>query len=209
MLWSTAHGAAIHAGIPKEPNVRHYRFPIGKRMRYSIIRALVAAFVLAPAPSRAEMMVQACFSPFGKCSSYIVRELAQAKKEVLVAIYAFTSEELANALVQARKRGVAVQVLIDREFDASNSNSKAKFLEAQKILLRRVSGMKGSAADKESGLMHQKFAVIDRRVVFTGSYNWTYSADALNDENLLLFHDAGPLADEYRKAFFRLWGRKP
>jgi phosphatidylserine/phosphatidylglycerophosphate/cardiolipin synthase-like enzyme len=116
---------------------------------------------------------------------------------------------LANALVQARKRGVAVQVLIDREFDASNSNSKAKFLEAQKILLRRVSGMKGSAADKESGLMHQKFAVIDRRVVFTGSYNWTYSADALNDENLLLFHDAGPLADEYRKAFFRLWGRKP
>jgi len=155
------------------------------------------------------MIVQACFSPLGKCSSYIVRELAQAKKEVLVAIYAFTSDELANALVQARKRGVAVQVLIDREFDASNSNSKAKFLEAQKILLRRVSGMKGSAADKESGLMHQKFAVIDRRVVFTGSYNWTYSADALNDENLLLFHDAGPLADEYRKAFFRLWGRKP
>jgi phosphatidylserine/phosphatidylglycerophosphate/cardiolipin synthase-like enzyme len=178
-------------------------------MRYPIIRILVAAFVLTPAPSVAEMMVQACFSPLGKCSSYIVRELAQAKKEVLVAIYAFTSDELANALVQARNRGVVVQVLIDREFDASNSNSKGKFLQAQKILLKRVSGMKGSAADKESGLMHQKFAVIDRRVVFTGSYNWTYSADALNDENLLLFHDAGPLADEYRKTFFRLWERKP
>jgi len=56
--------------------------------------------------------------------------------------------------------------------------------------------------------MHQKFAVIDRNLVFTGSYNWTHSADALNDENLLLFRDAGTLAEEYRKAFLNLWGRK-
>jgi phosphatidylserine/phosphatidylglycerophosphate/cardiolipin synthase-like enzyme len=57
--------------------------------------------------------------------------------------------------------------------------------------------------------MHQKFAVIDRRVVFTGSYNWTVSAEKLNDENLLFFRDAGPLAEEYRKEFFRLWEKKP
>jgi phosphatidylserine/phosphatidylglycerophosphate/cardiolipin synthase-like enzyme len=56
--------------------------------------------------------------------------------------------------------------------------------------------------------MHQKFAVIDRKIVFTGSYNWTYAADHSNDENLLLFRDASPLAEEYRKAFFRLWERK-
>ncbi len=56
--------------------------------------------------------------------------------------------------------------------------------------------------------MHQKFAIIDRKIVFTGSYNWTHSADSLNDENLLLFRDAAPLAEEYRKAFLRLWERK-
>lgn len=178
-------------------------------MRYSITAVLLFSWIFNPASSMAEMMVQACFSPLGKCSSYIVRELAEAKKEILVAIYAFTSDELANAVLQARKRGVVVQVLIDREFDASNVNSKGKFLETQKISLRRVSGLRSSPADKESGLMHQKFAVIDRRVVFTGSYNWTYSADALNHENLLLFRDAGPLAEEYRKVFFRLWETKP
>lgn len=178
-------------------------------MRFSITAILLFSWVFSPASSMAEMMVQACFSPLGKCSSYIVRELAEAKKEILVAIYAFTSDELANAVLQARKRGVVVQVLIDREFDASNVNSKGKFLETQKIPLRRVSGLRSSPADKESGLMHQKFAVIDRRVVFTGSYNWTYSADALNHENLLLFRDAGPLAEEYRKVFFRLWETKP
>ena len=57
--------------------------------------------------------------------------------------------------------------------------------------------------------MHQKFAVIDRRIVLTGSYNWTHSADNRNDENLLMFRDAGPLAEEYRKTFLQLWERKP
>jgi phosphatidylserine/phosphatidylglycerophosphate/cardiolipin synthase-like enzyme len=56
--------------------------------------------------------------------------------------------------------------------------------------------------------MHQKFAVIDRRLLFTGSYNWTHSADSRNDENLLMFRNAEALAEEYRKAFFRLWERK-
>ena len=170
---------------------------------------LLIAFVVSPTSSSGEMVVQACFSPLGKCSSYIVRALEQAKKEILVAVYAFTSDELADAMVQARKRGVSVQVVVDREFDAGNQKSKGKFLESQKILLKRLSGVKSSAAEKEMGLMHQKFAVIDRRLVLTGSYNWTYSADALNDENLLLFRDAGPLAEEYRKAFFRIWERKP
>ena len=88
------------------------------------------------------MVVQACFSPQGKCSAHILREIEQAKKELLVAVYAFTNDDLAGALVQAKKRGVAVQVVIDREFDARTENSKGKFFEANKIPLRRLSGSK-------------------------------------------------------------------
>jgi phosphatidylserine/phosphatidylglycerophosphate/cardiolipin synthase-like enzyme len=157
----------------------------------------------------AEMMVQTCFSPQGKCSIHIIREIESAKQELLVAVYAFTSDELAGALTQAKKRGVTVQVIVDREFDRSNDNSKGKFLEGQKIPVRRIAGVAAKAGEKDSGLMHQKFAVIDRRVVFTGSYNWTHSAESRNDENLLMFRDANPLAEEYRKAFLRLWERKP
>lgn len=157
----------------------------------------------------AEMVVQTCFSPQGKCSAYILREIEAAKQELLVAVYAFTSDDLAGALIQAKKRGVAVQVVVDREFDRTNETSKGKFLDAQKIPVRRVSGTTSTVGDKDPGLMHQKFAVVDRRVVFTGSYNWTHSAEKRNDENLLVFRDASPLAEEYRKAFFRLWERKP
>ena len=175
--------------------------------RACLAAAALCLIALAPLLA-ADMVVQACFSPQGKCSSHILREIETAKKELLVAVYAFTNDELANALVQARKRGVAVQVIVDREFDLANENSKGKFFDAQKIPLRRVSGVKAKTQEKDAGLMHQKFAVIDRRIVFTGSYNWTRSADNLNDENLLLFRDAGQLAEEYRSVFFRLWERK-
>lgn len=166
------------------------------------------SFIFPAGKSTADMMVQACFSPEGKCSAHILREIEQAKRELLVAVYAFTNDELANAIVQAKKRGVVVQVVVDRDFDASNDKSKGKFLEGQKIPLRRLAGTKTKTTEKDAGLMHQKFAIIDRKIVFTGSYNWTHSADNLNDENLLLFRDAAPLAEEYRKAFLRLWERK-
>lgn len=169
---------------------------------------LLVFLLLSDAYAGAEMLVQACFSPQEKCSAHILRELGKAKSELLVAIYAFTHDDLARALVEAKKRGVPVQVIIDREFDAANEKSKGKFLEGQKIPVRRITGIKTSL-EREAGLMHQKFAVIDRTVVFSGSYNWTHSADRLNDENLLMFRDAGPLAEAYRKAFFRLWDRKP
>lgn len=172
------------------------------------IAILFAVSISAAASARGAMMVQACFSPQGRCSAQIVREIDNAKREIFVAVYAFTSDDLASALVQAKKRGVTVQVIIDREFDAVNDRSKGKLLEGQRIPVRRASGVRATPA-KESGLMHQKFAVIDRQLVFSGSYNWTHSADKLNYENLLLFRDAAPLAEEYRRVFLNLWEQKP
>lgn len=177
-------------------------------IRRTLLSVTLLLLVFTETGACADMLVQACFSPQERCSAHILREIGKAEKEILVAVYAFTHNELAAALVDARKRGVVVQVIIDREFDAANENSKGRFLEKQKISIRRIVGAKMPAQDREAGLMHQKFAVIDRAVVFTGSYNWTHSADRFNDENLLMFRHAGPLAEVYRKAFFNLWERK-
>jgi phosphatidylserine/phosphatidylglycerophosphate/cardiolipin synthase-like enzyme len=164
--------------------------------------------VLLQAQAGAEMVVQACFSPRGMCAEHVLRQIDQANKELLIAIYAFTSDELAGALARAKRRGVNVQVVLDREFDSRNEHSKGKFLEDQKIPVRRISGSKPNAPASDAGLMHQKFAVIDRKKLLTGSYNWTRAAESVNDENLLLFRDAGPLAEEYRRVFFQLWERR-
>lgn len=170
--------------------------------------ALALLPIVLPVEGRGAMVVQACFSPLGRCSNHILREIEQAKKEILVAVYAFTNEELAWALIQARRRGVKVQVVLDREFDAENKNSKGSLLTQEGLSVKRISGLNKGKAREGGGLMHQKFAVIDRRAVLTGSYNWTLAAEQLNDENLLLFRDAGPLAEEYRKEFFRLWEKR-
>jgi phosphatidylserine/phosphatidylglycerophosphate/cardiolipin synthase-like enzyme len=110
--------------------------------------------------------------------------------------------------VKAQQRGVKVQVVLDQEFDSANDLSKGNLLEQQGIPVRRISGLNPGKAERGAGLMHQKFAVIDRKVVFSGSFNWTVSAENYNDENLLLFRDAAPLAEAYRKEFFRLWEKK-
>ena len=107
--------------------------------RKALTAAMLFQLLAIDTISAAEMAVQACFSPQGKCSSHILREIDQAKKELLVAVYAFTNDDLANALVQAKKRGLVVQIVVDREFDAGNEKSKAKFLEAGKIPLRSPS----------------------------------------------------------------------
>lgn len=177
-----------------------------RESRAGYLVALCLLVVLWVAQVSAEMTVQACFSPRGRCSAHIVRALGEAQREILVAVYALTSEELAWALVKAHRRGVKVQVVLDQEFDATSENTRGSFLERQGVPVRRVSG--SNRSEKEPGLMHQKFAVIDGQVLLTGSYNWTVAADRLNDENLLLFRDAGSLAAEYRKEFFRLWERK-
>jgi len=153
----------------------------------------------------AEMVVQTCFSPAGQCSSHILREIQGARREILAAIFAFTNDDFARALVEAKRRGVHVRVVLDREFDQENDYSKGSYLKEKGVSVRRVSGR--SKGEQRQGSMHQKFAVIDGRVLFTGSYNWTASAENYNDENLLMFHDAGPLAEDYRRQFYRLWDK--
>ncbi|HEX9445128.1 MAG TPA: phospholipase D-like domain-containing protein, partial [Candidatus Binatia bacterium] len=98
-------------------------------------------FFLFARPASAAMSVQACFSPQGRCAGRIVGEIGRAEKEILVAVYAFTNEEIAWALVKASQRGVKVQVVMDQEFDSTNDASKKAFLERQRIPVRRVAGL--------------------------------------------------------------------
>jgi len=52
--------------------------------------------------------------------------------------------------------------------------------------------------------MHHKFAIFDRRLVATGSYNWTQSAERANYENLVLLDDPDLVA-RFVREFQRLW----
>ena len=56
-------------------------------------------------------------------------------------------------------------------------------------------------------IMHNKFAIIDNRILLTGSYNWTFSANNRNDENLMIIDDPEIIA-RYQNQFINLWTNK-
>ena len=55
--------------------------------------------------------------------------------------------------------------------------------------------------------MHNKFAIIDNRLLLTGSYNWTFSANNRNDENLLIIDDP-EIIEIFQNQFINLWTNK-
>jgi len=94
-------------------------------------------------------------------------------------IYGFTLDALADALIRAAERGVDVKVLIEAE------SAGWKGSEHEKLIAHGVD----VKLDSNPDLMHHKVMVIDGRIVVTGSYNWTWSAEKNNDENILVVED--------------------
>jgi len=142
-----------------------------------------------------EGSVQSHFSAQDGIEWVIEREIDAAAKRIDVAVYTFTSRPLAQALVDASNRGVRVRVILDPS-NASGSYSKAAYLVKNGIEVR---------TEKGAGLMHHKFALVDDSVLITGSFNWTASAEAENDENILVLKGFPATCRSYSREFERIW----
>ena len=126
------------------------------------------------------------FSPKGGCTKAIVDAIGQAKQSILVQAYSFTSYPIAQALIDAQKRGVKVEAIVD-----------GKQIHEKKTKLGLVA--KGGVItylDKAHAIAHNKVMIIDGKTVITGSFNFTNAAEEHNAENLLILDDA-TLAAEY------------
>lgn len=140
----------------------------------------------------AQGTVQAAFTPWDDAEGLIVEEIRRAKQQILVHAFSFTSRRLANALIAARKRGVDVRVMADREQTFSGEASRIPDLVRERIPV--VLEVRYQSA-------HSKVMVIDAgtddAAVITGSYNWTYAAQNKNAENVLILRHNPELANAY------------
>jgi phosphatidylserine/phosphatidylglycerophosphate/cardiolipin synthase-like enzyme len=152
------------------------------------------------------LSVQVFFSPNGGARDAIIKELAGAKNEIDIAMYILTDRELSNAITSAKDRGVKVRILLDAKSAEEIEYSKHHFLSERKIDVR-LDNTHRTYGDKYEGIMHNKFAIIDNKILITGSYNWTHSAEELNNENLLIIKDAEELLNEFEEEFLKLWER--
>jgi len=119
------------------------------------------------------------FSPRGGCTEAIVREIAAARREVLVQAYSFTSPAIAQALVQAHHRGIDVRVICDRGQRTARNSEAARCRDAGIEVL----------FDAKHAIAHNKIMIFDSRTVVTGSFNFTRAAEDSNAENLLILRD--------------------
>ena len=130
--------------------------------------------------------IQVYFSPQGGCTEAVVSNLDKATNTVLVQAYSFTSAPIAKALVDAKKRGVKVQVILDKS-QRTERYSSADFIQHAGI---------PTYIDAKHAIAHNKIMVIDGKTVLTGSFNFTKAAEVNNAENLLVIQDAA-LATKY------------
>lgn len=156
------------------------------------VRLLILALALAlsgcaaPTAGGRQPSYAAYFSPGGGCTQHIVTAIRSARESVLVQAYSFTSEPIAQALLEASRRGVDVRILVDK------SQLKERYTVADDLLREGVLVM----VDSAHAIAHDKVMVIDGATVLTGSFNFTKSAEERNAENLLVAQDRA-LADRY------------
>jgi len=136
--------------------------------------------------------IQVCFTPGQNCTAEITDVIDAAKQSIFVQAYSFTSAPIAAHLVAAKKRGVKVNVILDKS-QKTQRYSSSHFLVNQHI---------PCWIDYKPAIAHNKIMIIDEKAVITGSFNFTKAAQNRNAENLLIIRDKA-LATIYLKNWQR------
>jgi phosphatidylserine/phosphatidylglycerophosphate/cardiolipin synthase-like enzyme len=123
--------------------------------------------------------VEVFFSPHGGATDAVVSALEHATNSVLVQAYSFTSAPIARALIDAQRRGLKVQVILDKS-QRTEKYSEADFLKNEGV---------PTLIDSRHAIAHNKVMILDGYVVLTGSFNFTRAAEESNAENLLVIND--------------------
>ena len=166
----------------------------------------------------------------------VVEAIREARQEVLVAVQELSLAGVAEALVERHRQGVDVRVVLENTYSTPWSRQSLADLtphQRQRQAQLQALGQTDAVALLEqarvpfiddtadgsagSGLMHHKFMVVDRRVVVTGSANFSPSCvhgdpddpRTRGNVNHLLRFESAPLAAVFAQEFARMWGDGP
>jgi phosphatidylserine/phosphatidylglycerophosphate/cardiolipin synthase-like enzyme len=125
--------------------------------------------------------VRVAFTPGDNIAGIIIEEIRAAKSSIRIQAYLFTSTSIANALVNALKRGVKVDIIVDAT-EYENGNTP--------VLLRLSQAGASIYLNSMHKSSHNKIVIVDagmpRATVITGSYNFTRAAQTQNAENVVV-----------------------
>lgn len=123
----------------------------------------------------------------------LIQLFRAAKKSINVAMFTWTRNDFAEEIIQAFKRGVKVDVVIDKYSGKGASAKIVKMLKDAKISVK---------LGNSKGLLHHKFVYIDDEILVNGSANWTNSAFKVNDDFFVIVY---PLNEEQKTKMEAVW----
>lgn len=135
------------------------------------------------------------FSPEAGVAKRIIELVEAARASIHFLAYSFTSDEIADAMIGRAQAGLDITGVIERSQYYSNEGTEFDRLRLAGVDVR---------LDGNNDNMHHKVIIIDERIVITGSYNFSRSAEESNDENVLIIHSPD-LAAIYAQEFERIW----
>lgn len=139
--------------------------------------------------------IQVIFSPNQGATGAIVKAIGEAQRSILVSAYSFTSQDIAKALLAAKKRQVKVRLILDKS-QVTQRYSSVTFFSNLDFDLR---------IDTKHAIFHNKVMIIDDKTVITGSFNFTKAAETKNAENVLILRNNPSLAKVYKQEWEKHW----
>ena len=134
------------------------------------------------------------FSPEEDCFDFILNELSKVKKSVYIAMFAFSDNRIAHYLKVLTSKRVRVSILADKDWNLSSIYSDTD----------EMSRYTSVRLDVSQALLHEKFIIIDEKVLLTGSYNYTASAQTRNDEFVFKTRNS-TIVNRFTDHFLSLW----
>lgn len=130
---------------------------------------------------------QVYFSPEGGCTAAILKAISHARSEILIQAYSFRSPSLAQALMVAYRRGVKVELIMDKSERQEGLTPPTEMANAGIPVY----------LDGVHAIANNRIIIIDQKTIITGSFNFNKASEEMNAENLLILETA-ELAKIYR-----------
>jgi phosphatidylserine/phosphatidylglycerophosphate/cardiolipin synthase-like enzyme len=167
--------------------------------RYSssgLLFVLLATFLSGIHPPVSTASIDIWYSPEDEPLARVAQLCDQAEQYIFVAVYGLTSPLAVKALVKAKKRGVDVRIITDRErFQDPKQRLALSTLREADIPIK---------INRHDGLMHLKQVVIDDEININGSMNHTTSGNRYNDERVDVIRDRA-MTLRARDKFLAMW----
>lgn len=143
------------------------------------------------------------FGPEQRLMTFVMNEILCATESIDIEVYLITSKRIANRIVKAHEKGVNIRMIVDGKPARRSGGLAKKRYSRHKFLMKK--GIEVRPLRVWHGAMHNKFIIIDQKMVIAGSPNLSNNANYRNHEFIIVSEDR-KLVRSFGHRFDKMWG---